>query len=211
MKKAFIVILAALSLASLTGAQPQLSGNLSGYLGPNTTYLVVGNITVPAGDSLFIYPGTTFLHNGYWKWNIYGTLRAFGDGPDSIKWLRQNPVPEHRWGGIRFYSTTTASNLTDCVVEYGYTPTTAPSTDMGGCIFSNGSPLTVAHSRISFGDAWWGGGGICGNNTNGMTITQNLICDNKDNAWKGGGIFLVGCTNVNISYNVITRNASTGG
>jgi hypothetical protein len=209
MKRVLITMLVSLCLTGLALAQPQISGPQSGTLGPGT-YLVVGNIQVPAGDSLFILPGTTFLHNGYWTWNIYGTLRAFGEGPDSIKWLRQNPVPEHRWGGLRFRSLTTASNLSYCVVEYGFTPTTAPSTDMGGCIFSEGSPLTVMHSRISFGKAWWGGGGICGHNVNALNISYNLICDNADDLWKGGGILLDGCTNVTISHNVIARNYSTG-
>ena len=103
------------------------------------------------------------------------------------------------------------SIISYAVVEYGYTPTTAPSTEKGGCIYSNSVPLTVSHSRLSFGDAWWGGAGIYGYNVNGLTITHCLIADNWANLWRGGGIFLENCTNANVSYNVITRNKADGG
>jgi hypothetical protein len=210
MKRSIITLLLCLSFAGLALAQPQLSGHLSGNLGPGT-YLVVGNIDVPAGQSLTVAPGTTFLHNGYWFWRIYGTLHAVGTAADSIQWLREQALPEHRWAGLRFQTGAPSNSLLSyCVVEYGYVPTTAPSTDMGGCIFSEGVPLTISHSRVSYGYAWWGGGGICGHNVDGMIITQNLICDNSDYSWKGGGILLDGCTNSTISYNVICRNASTG-
>jgi hypothetical protein len=211
MKKVLITTLLCLSFAGLAFAQPQLSGNLSGNLGPGA-FLVVGDIQVPAGQTLTIAPGTTFLHNGYWFWRIYGTLHAVGTAADSIKWLRQQAVPNHRWAGLRFQAGAPAGSIVSyCVVEYGYTPTTSPSTDMGGCIFTDGVSLTISHSRISYGDAWWGGGGICGNNASYLNITHNLICDNKDNSWKGGGILLVNCTYSTVSYNVICRNASTGG
>ncbi|RJP82560.1 MAG: right-handed parallel beta-helix repeat-containing protein [Candidatus Zixiibacteriota bacterium] len=209
MRKTLLTLLC-LSFAVPVLAQPQISGSQSGNLGPGT-YLVVGDINVPAGQTLTVAPGTTFLHNGYWNWRIYGLLNATGTAADSIKWLRQQPFPNHRWAGLRFQSgAPSGSVLSYCVVEYGYTPTNAPTTDMGGCIYTNGVPLTISHSRISYGDAWWGGGGICANGVNGLNVNHCLICDNRDNLWKGGGIFLISCTNANISYNVIARNSSSG-
>ena len=211
MKRSIFALLLCLSGAGLALAQPQLSGNLSGNLGPGT-YLVVGDIQVPTGQTLTIAPGTTFLHNGYRWWRIYGTLHAVGTATDSIKWLRQEALPEHRWAGLRFLPGAPAGSiLSYCVVEYGYTPTTAPATDMGGCILANTVPLTVTHCRLSFGNAWWGGGGIYGYNVNGLTISDNLIADNWANAWRGGGIFLDNCTNAVVSHNIIARNKADGG
>lgn len=208
MKKLALVL--CLGLCGVAFAQPQISGPLSGNLGPGT-YLVVGDINVPSGQTLTVAPGTTFLHNGYWYWRIYGTLNAVGTQADSIRWLRQNPVPEHRWAGLRFQAGAPAGSILDyCVVEYGYTPNTAPSSEMGGCIFADHVPITVTHCRISYGYAWWGGGGICGNQVNGLVISHNLICDNSDYSWMGGGLLLESCTNATISYNVICRNHSTG-
>jgi hypothetical protein len=205
-----LIILMTLAVSTTVIAQPQISGPQSGNLGPGT-YLVVGDITVNTGQTLTIAPGTTFLQNGYRLWRIYGTLHAVGTTTDSIKWLRQQAIPEHRWAGIRFQQGAPTGNIMSyCVVEWGYTPTTAPATDIGGCIYSNGVPITVTNSRVSWGDAWWGGGGIAASNANGVTLTNNLICDNKDNSWKGGGILLEGCTDANVSYNVICRNQSTG-
>jgi len=208
MKKLMLIL--CLILYGAAYAQPQLSGNLSGTVGPGT-YLVVGDIQVPSGQTLTIEPGTTFLHNGHWYWRIYGTVNAVGAVGDSIKWLRQDPVDSHRFAGIRFLPGAPAGSiLSHCVVEWGYSPNSAASTEMGGCIQAYTVPITVTHSRISYGYAWWGGGGIAGNNTDGLVITENLICDNSDYQWIGGGILLENCTNATISNNVICRNASTG-
>jgi hypothetical protein len=186
-------------------AQPQISGPQSGNLGPGT-FLVTGNITVNGGQTLTIAPGTTFLHNGYWYWRIYGSLNAIGTASDSIKWLRQNPIPGHRWAGIRFQSGAPIGNIFSyCVIEYGYKSETA-SPNQGGCIYTDQVPITVTHSRISYGDAFGGGGAIYAYQADGMVVTHNLICDNLTS----GGIFLHGCSNANVSYNVIARNHSTG-
>jgi hypothetical protein len=210
MKKALLASLLSLGLISLAWSQPQLSGDLSGNLGPGT-YLVVGDVQVPSGQTLTIAPGTTFLHNGYRWWRIYGTLQAVGTPADSIKWLRRSPVPENRWSGLRFQQGAPSNSLISyCVVEYGYVQYPAGAADMGGCIFSYGVPLTITHSRVSYGESLWGGGGICGYNVNGMVISYNLICDNKDTQWKGGGgILFNSCTNSTITHNDVCRNSST--
>ena len=98
MKRLVLILLLIITIPWTLAAQTQISGPQSGTLGPGT-YIVTGNITVNAGQTLTIAPGTTFLHNGYWYWKIYGTLHAVGTVADSIRWLRQNPVPAHRWAG----------------------------------------------------------------------------------------------------------------
>jgi len=210
MKRNVFLIITLLVLSVPLAAQPQIQGPQSGVLGPGN-YLVVGDISVPSGETLTILPSTVFLHNGYWYWRIYGTLQAVGTAEDSIKWLREEAVPEDRWAGLRFQSgAPPGSEISYSVIEYGYVPTNGPSSDLGGCLFSNGVPLTVSRCRISFGDSWWGGGGICASYVDGLNIDHCLIADNEDNEWMGGGILLINCSNVDISYNEIIRNTSTG-
>jgi hypothetical protein len=205
MKRFIFALYLYLSCSGLALAQPQLSGDLSGNLGPGT-YLVVGDIQVPAGQTLTIAPGTTFLHNGYRWWRIYGTLNAVGAASDSIKWLRQNPMPEHRWAGFQFVQGAPSGSIFSyCVIEYGYKPESVYP-DKGGAIYTVNVPLTITHSRLSFNNAKGGGGGIYAFGTDGMVITHNLICDN----YTSGGIFLHGCSNSEVSYNVVARNTSTG-
>lgn len=200
----FLFVLA-LVLPGLLTAQPQLSGPQSGTLGPGT-YIVAGNITVNAGETLIIAPGTTFLHNGYWWWRIYGTLHAVGTVTDSIRWSRLDPVLEDRWAGIQFQLGAPSGSLFSyCVLEYGYKPEEVYP-NKGGAIYTNTVPLAITHCRISFNDADGGGGGIYAFGVDGMVITHNVICDNLTS----GGVFLHGGSNATVSYNVIARNTSTG-
>jgi len=70
----------------------QLSGPLSGSLGPDT-YSVIADISVTAGDSLTIQPGTTFLFEGQFSFEIYGYLHAFGTEADSIRFEPSAGIP----------------------------------------------------------------------------------------------------------------------
>ena len=199
-----------LMLVSLsTFAQPQISGPQSGTLGPGT-YLVVGDIQIRSGETLTIMPGTELLHNGHWYWYIFGELTAVGTETDSISFIRQNPVPEHRWGGIRYQPGAPASTLSYCVIDNAEIPTGASSTYRGGGIHSNGVVLTVSHSRISNCDSYWGGGGMYIQDAAGVTIEECLIVDNLANLDNGGGILLNNCSGATITNCVIARNASTG-
>jgi hypothetical protein len=207
--KKILILLLCLGLCSLAFAQPQISGPQSGNLGPGS-YLVVGDIQVLAGNRLTIAPGTTFLHNGNWRWTINGTLQAVGTAQDSIKFVRQLPNDACRWFGIRFETGASAGNiLSYCVVEYCY-HSTSFTTSYGAGIYSNGIPVTISHTRVSNCLNNCDGGGIYINNAaanlNHCTITDNTAA----NSTSGGGITLNGCTNATISYNVLARNSSTG-
>ena len=114
--KNFCMILVIVALYLFVGsafAQEQISGPQSGILGPGT-YLVVGDIQVERTATLEIVPGTEFLHNGNWTWEISGQLNAAGVEGDSILFVRQNPIDNHRWGGIRFLAG--ASNASQAIL-----------------------------------------------------------------------------------------------
>lgn len=98
MRKTVIITFAFVLLCGISSGQ-ELSGELSGALGPGT-YSVVGNISVAHGDSLVINPGTTFLFNGLYTFQIFGYLRAVGTEQDSIRFQRRFGTPS--WNGIVF-------------------------------------------------------------------------------------------------------------
>jgi hypothetical protein len=150
------------------------------------------------------------MHNGHWYWYIYGGLTAVGTETDSISFIRQNPVPEHRWGGIRYQPGAPASTLSYCVVDNAEIPTGTSSTFRGGGIHSNGVGLTVSHSRISNNDCYWGGGGLYIEDVTGFSIEECLIVGNLANADNGGGILLDNCSGATITNCIIAYNSSTG-
>ena len=211
-KHLYVWVLLCLALLwSSALAQPQISGPQSGTLGPGT-YLVVGDIRVATGTTLTVAPGTTFLHNGHWYWWISGQLIAQGTATDSIKFLRQQPVPEHCWGGIRFQiGAAWGSEIDYCVIDYAVIPAGTPSSYLGGGLFSDGVPLAVQHSRISNCDAYWGGGGMYVRNTDGFLVANCLIVDNEATLGSnGGGIYFYNCIGAMIAHCIIARNAATG-
>jgi len=209
MRNTSLIILLIFSLTVICLAQPQIQGPQSGTLGPGT-YIVVGDIRVAAGETLTIEPGTIFLHNGHHTWTIMGTLYAEGSEGDSIKFTRQNPVEEHKWGGIRFQPGAFDDCILDyCIVEYCKNPL-SPYYTYGGCIFVDQVDMTISNSRISHGEAYWNGGGIYAQNAN-ILVDHCIVNDNTAiSGANGGGIFLYDCTEASIIYSVICRNSATG-
>jgi hypothetical protein len=209
MKKTLLALSIGLLYAGTLAAQ-NLSGTLSGNLGPGT-YTVVGDIEVAAGTTLTISPGTTFQHNGHWYWNIYGTMIAIGTQADSIKWIRQQEIAEHRWGGLRFTMGTPASSLRYCVVDHAYIGSGTSTSMKGGGIFAWGITMTIAHCRISNNESIWGGGGIYAMNDyiviDSCSITDNTASTNTN----GGGVYFYNSFIASISHCIIARNTSTGG
>jgi hypothetical protein len=206
--KKFLIILC-LGICSLAIAQPQISGPQYGTLGPGS-YIVIGDIQVRPGESLTITPGTTFLHNGNWKWTIAGTLNAVGTSADSIKFVRQSPTETCKWAGLRFEAGASASSIISYGVIEWCKHGVSPYYTYGTGIYSNGIAITVTHSRISNCDNYWDGGGIYITNA-AATLSHNLIVDNSASSGSnGGGIVLNNCIGANVSYNVVARNAATG-
>ncbi len=210
MKKSLLVLLLCFALVGLTQAQ-DISGNQSGTLGPGT-YVVVGDISVRDGTTLTILPGTTFLHSGAFKWEIYGQFNSEGTETDSIYFIRQNPTEECRWRSLRFQpGSSSASTVDYCIIDNCKIPSGTPISMKGGGIYINNVDMTVSNTRISNCDAYWYGGGIWAEYST-VTIQNCLIVDNTAiSGANGGGIYLSNCTSGStIMYNEIARNSATG-
>ena len=206
-KAAMLIVSCVVVFAASADAQTEISGSQSGTLGPGT-YLVIGEISVETGNTLTIAPGTIFFHNGNHKWIISGQLTAVGAEGDSILFVRQDPVVEHRWGGLRFQPGTPAAVLDYCVIDHCYMP---DYTGPNASITVNGSQgLTLKHSRVSNGACNNDHGGVYAINTT-VIIDSCVIRDNEAvNHPKGVGVFLENCTDSQILYSVIGDNRSDG-
>jgi hypothetical protein len=181
-----LILLSALSLP-LAYAQPQLSGNLSGTLGPGT-FVVIGNIQVQDGDSLTIQAGTNLLFNGNYNFVIEGFLQALGTVTDSVIFKPNTGFTN--FGGISFNGEGT---LNYCVVKY--------SASAG--ISSNSAPL-ISHSTIADNL----GHGLYFAFTNGTVIDSCDIMNNTTTS-NGGGICLFRA-NVIIKNSYIHNNFASG-
>jgi len=206
MKKIALLLVVCLGLCPLALAQPQISGPLSGTMGPGT-YLVVGNCTVNGGQILILLPGTTFLFAGHYDLvvNTYGRLHAIGTAEDFIVFTRQNPDTACDWGGIRFPYGSYADTLSYCRFEYAtYHPT--PNVN-GGALFIQTAGMKVTHCTFA-NNAAQDGGGIYVNTSSG-TISDCAFINNSASQ-NGGGLNLMWSSNITVSNCLFLNNASHG-
>ena len=114
----------------------QLSGALSGVLGPGT-YHVVDTISVESGSSLQLMPSTTFIFDEPYPFYVEGTLLAEGTESDSIVFTSDTIANPGRWRGLRFSNTTRSQNkLSYCVLENGFATGSDHERSGGGAYFN---------------------------------------------------------------------------
>ncbi|MCX6641631.1 MAG: hypothetical protein NTW14_14295, partial [bacterium] len=144
-KSVVLITLTALLLKANIACAIDISGALSGTLGPDE-FTVVGQVYVLYGASLIIQPGTTFLFAGDYDFDIYGYLRSVGTETDSIIFKARQPG-DSLWNGIDFLSIAADSSLMEyCQVS---------GSDGVGVHCSGASP-TISHCLISGNES--GGG-----------------------------------------------------
>jgi hypothetical protein len=200
------LVLSLVFMLGVAHAQPQLSGPLTGPLGPGT-YLVVGDISIASTATVTVAPGTILLHTGAFTWSINGTLIANGTATDSILFKMQSPATQTHWGGLRFTPTIPRQNSLDyCVIEDAY-HSTSPEVNGSG-IYIMGNFLHLNHSRISRCQNGHDGAGIYAYYATLMVIENSVI--DSCTADQGGGMFLTTCNGAQIKNCIISRNRSTG-
>jgi hypothetical protein len=103
----------------LPGNQIFVSGNVSGNWTNNNTYIVNGNITIPANDTLLIQYGTSIRFNGYYSVIDNGVLFASGTPANPILFTSNISTPAiGDWNSIQIYNS--SSIIDNCIVEYAF-------------------------------------------------------------------------------------------
>ncbi len=182
MRKPFICL--ALVVAINFSVSAQLSGPLSGTLGPGN-YTVIGDISVQPEDSLTIAPGTILWFYNDCQFTISGHLSAVGTQQDPICF--GSYYSYENWRGIDFDNTTSDS----CILKYCRISKSSSS----GISCLRSSPIIsdcYISSNYCFGTSRIGGGGISCFESNAI-IERCLIRNNFDCGFHemtgGGGIF----------------------
>ncbi|MBU1936195.1 right-handed parallel beta-helix repeat-containing protein, partial [bacterium] len=200
-----ILIVLALTQASLA----QLSGSLSGTLGPGEFH-VVDTIYVEAERGLTLFPGTTFNFDGPYPFWIYGTFTAEGTERDSIIFTTDTVANPDRWRGLRFSDSYCSATLSYCRIENSLATSDelyGPKKYGGGILCTGVSSLTFENCVISGNRAASRGGGIYCYSCS-PTFTNCIISDNESDTWCGGGVY---CASANATFtNCIIRENRAG-
>ena len=209
-------------------------GDVSGtWTSAGNPYVVHGDITIPDGLSLFIYPGTQIEFSSNYGCYVQGRIVAFGTALDSVCFTG----PESSgWHGIRFDNTSAtndSSRFQYCIFTNGKVEgTSANYYDSGGAFMINtfdkvvieksrfnncyaesyGGAVFLHNSSVSINDcvftqcsSYYMGGAIYGDIGH-ITVTNNSIsgCQSQ----QGGGLFLWNLTDCIVTNNNIFDNSA---
>ncbi|MBM3322740.1 hypothetical protein FJY69_04610 [candidate division WOR-3 bacterium] len=209
-----IVLPMILLMLGLVPARPdttEVSGDVSGiWTRAGSPYAVVGELRVPAGETLRIMPGVAVRFRGRHRFFVNGLLRAVGTETDSIIFTRDQPTEEHKWKGLRFDSSAAGCSLTFCRIEYVKNDGPYPEVRGGAVYCRNSSPVishcALCHNYSHNANANGGGGGVFVEY--GSPVVE--YCHIFDNYVDSGGGFctLEDCAAV-FRNNVIEDNVAT--
>ena len=192
--------------APLSAATTIPGGDVSGIWDmTGSPYLIDGDITVPAGQTLTIEPGVEVLFQSWYSLTVNGTLIA--DGTENAPILFGGGHPTAGWLGVRFVGASDSSSLTYAIVENGRA-TGADPLNKGGGIYIDSSSPTISHSTIRNNLAKISGGGIYLNNSN-ATLIANTIINNQagQGGTSNGGGLAIWYSNPTLTNNVISGNS----
>jgi hypothetical protein len=150
----------------------------------HSPYYVVGEVTVPAGNTLTIEPGVDVLFDDDVRFYVEGTLEAIGTKSDSIRFLKGEAG---QWGSIRFIGGTT-SYMAFVRISDGY-----------------------ARNQYRGDPEYWDGGGIAVLNTGTALIASNIVLSGNRTNGEGGGIALGTGASAEISSSYIVGNSAING
>jgi len=179
------------------------AGSVSGLWSlAGSPYLIDGDITIPAGETLTVEPGVEVIFQSWYKLTVNGNLNAVGTEADPILFTATN-----KWLGIRFVNAPDGSQLTHAIIERGQATGASPENKGGGIYIENSSP-TISYSTIRDNSAKSSGGGIYLTNSNAV-LSNNTIANNTAGtsgaSAAGGGVYLAN-SNVELTSNTIHGN-----
>ncbi len=158
-----------------------VSGDVSGVWSADTVY-VVGEITIPAEETLYIEPCVDVIFNGHYKFIINGYLEAIGTEADSILFTAADTT--EGWHSLRFIDAPDSSHLAYCTFQYGRA--TGQNHDFhGGGIFCYNSNPSLKYVTMQSNYAEAGGGIYCKNSN---PCLENVTITNNSADFHGGGI-----------------------
>ncbi len=184
------------------------AGDVSGvWRMAGSPYMINGDITIPSGETLTIYPGVTVFFESWYKLTVNGRLMAVGSEGDSIHFTATPPGPgEPGWLGIRFINAEEGSRLQYSIIDNAKATAGDPYDRGAGIYIYNSNPV-ISNSTIKNNQAKYRGAGIYIEASN-PSIRDNLIADNLVGYFAsgyGGAIYALN-SQPEILNNVITGN-----
>jgi parallel beta-helix repeat protein len=176
-------------------------------------YIVVGNVIVPAGQTLTIDPNVTVKFDGFYSLYVNGTLIAVGTGAERINITSNKTTPSPGdWFAVQINSTGRAEiKFADISFgDYGIYLSSSSNNNISNSNASSNDFLGIrlglsSNNNITNNDVSNNGWGIDISSSSNNTITGNNISSNNF-----GGVFISLSSNNTLTGNNISSNTLDG-
>ncbi|NUO19320.1 right-handed parallel beta-helix repeat-containing protein [bacterium] len=173
-------------------------------------YVVQGNISVLAGDSLTIEPGVRVYFAGAYSLSVFGYLAVNGAHGDSVVFTTdtlQNPT---KWRGMSLSNADDSSYIQYAVFEHSLANGNLGADSLGGAlIVSNGTTISVEHTTFRRNRAELAGGGVYVSAS--TLLMDSCFFERNISRAEGGGLFLNNSVNSVVSSTRLFRNSALNG
>ena len=212
----FTIVFAAVSFA-----QTHIpAGNVSGtWTTSGSPYLIEGEISITAGQTLTIEPGVLVEFQDHYKLNVQGNIQAVGTQNDSICFTIDDTtgfsnllLPDGGWHGIRFGNSTPGndtSRISFCRLEWGKAVGSSPDNSGGAIAVESYNNLVISNSLITHSIAAFSGGGIAISNSD-VIVRDNTFYQNGA-GFACGGIAISSCDPLIVNNKIDNNIALSSG
>ncbi|MBK6767242.1 MAG: hypothetical protein IPG71_13400 [bacterium] len=173
-------------------------------------YVVTGNLTVLAGDSLEIGSGTRVYFAGAFGMSVQGYLGADGTEGDSVVFTTDTLLNPGKWRGLSFPNAHDSSFIRYALFENAYSIGPLNADSLGGAIYcSAGTVLRIEHSSFRYNYSGLAGGAVYYTSATCWMDSCNFYRNSTGR--DGGGLFLNNTfgsvvTNVHLRANSALNN-----
>ncbi len=189
----YALLFVCLFLLATAAFATDVSGNQSGtWTLAASPYNIVGDITVPTGNTLSIEAGVQVYAMGNYQINAEGNILANGTEADSIRFMNGQADPNALWTGIRLENPNTPSVITHCYIEnatYG--------------VNSVDSPVEISYCRFFKNQKGMQLYGIGNTNPAAMDVHHNIVERSIQN-----GILIPQNSNAHVHHNELRYNGT---
>ena len=205
-----LLLTATLLAATLCHAQTVVSGEVTTteWTKAAAPYSVVGTITVPAGNTLFIEAGVDVVFDADVQFIVQGALRVHGTETDSVRFI---PGEATEWGGIRI-SGGDSSSFEYARISGGHAEGTwweVPDGCGGGVCVDGATRVSLRHCAVTSNVASTYGGGVYVSGTASVSLRHCAVASNAVSTY-GGGVYVGGAAAVSMDYCTVVSNTSSG-
>ncbi len=188
-----------------------VSGPVSGsWTSAGSPYVVQGNLSVAASDSLLVGSGVRIYFAGAFSLTVNGYLAVSGTLGDSAVFTTDTLLNPSKWRGLSLINANDSSFVRYAVFENSLAPGPTGPDSLGGAIYvGGGSVLRVEHTSFRRNRAEVAGGAVYV--TSSTLWMDSCFFERNVSRAEGAGLFLNNTIGSVVTYSRFFKNSASSG